>query len=169
MKMEQTECSEMLAYKFQMSGNYPEESIQRSEHGKSLKSRILSLLFAYVSLWVPENWFLYTPSPYFNMSKQSHRAISGEHRAWSSTGFVSQLKTGRLKPLCTPMHYSGTEVNLHSINLVFFQLSSCNFVKPWIQISAWWSVVLIVHKLSTLPKVFIVTAQPGLPQSLFLL
>jgi len=30
-KMEQTECSEMtFAYKLQMPGNYPEESIQRS-------------------------------------------------------------------------------------------------------------------------------------------
>jgi len=28
MKMEQTECSEMLAYKIQMLGNCPEESIQ---------------------------------------------------------------------------------------------------------------------------------------------
>ena len=28
MKMEQTECSEMLAYKIQMPGNYPEESKQ---------------------------------------------------------------------------------------------------------------------------------------------
>jgi hypothetical protein len=29
----------MLAYKIQMPGNYPEESIQHSEHGKSLKSK----------------------------------------------------------------------------------------------------------------------------------
>jgi len=28
MKTEQTECSETLAYKTQMPGNYPEESIQ---------------------------------------------------------------------------------------------------------------------------------------------
>jgi len=28
MKMEQTECSEMSAYKIQMPGNYPEESKQ---------------------------------------------------------------------------------------------------------------------------------------------
>jgi len=35
-----TECSKTLAYKIQMPGNYPEESIQHSEHGKSLKSRI---------------------------------------------------------------------------------------------------------------------------------
>jgi hypothetical protein len=28
MKMEQTECSETLAYKIQMPGNYPEESKQ---------------------------------------------------------------------------------------------------------------------------------------------
>jgi hypothetical protein len=40
MKMEQTECSETLAYKIQMPGNYPEESIQHSEHGESLKSGI---------------------------------------------------------------------------------------------------------------------------------
>jgi len=29
MKMEQTQCSETSAYKIQMSGNYPEESIQQ--------------------------------------------------------------------------------------------------------------------------------------------
>jgi len=39
MKMEQTECSETLAYKIQTPGNYPEESIQHSGHGESLKSR----------------------------------------------------------------------------------------------------------------------------------
>jgi len=36
-----TECSEALAYKIQKSGNYPEESIQHSEQGESLKSRKL--------------------------------------------------------------------------------------------------------------------------------
>jgi hypothetical protein len=39
MKTEVTECSETLAYKIQTPGNYPEESIQHSEHGESLKSR----------------------------------------------------------------------------------------------------------------------------------
>ena len=39
MKMEQTECSEKLAYKLQKLGNYPEESIQHSKHGNSWKSR----------------------------------------------------------------------------------------------------------------------------------
>jgi hypothetical protein len=39
MKMEQTECSEVLAYKIQMPENYPEESIQHSEHSKSVKSK----------------------------------------------------------------------------------------------------------------------------------
>jgi hypothetical protein len=43
MKMEQTECSETLAYKIQMPGNHPEESIEHSEHGRSLKSRTLRL------------------------------------------------------------------------------------------------------------------------------
>jgi len=37
MKMEHTECSETLAYKIQTPGNHPEESIQHSEQGESLK------------------------------------------------------------------------------------------------------------------------------------
>jgi hypothetical protein len=40
--MEQTECSETSAYKIQRPGNYPEENIQHTEHGESLKSRIIS-------------------------------------------------------------------------------------------------------------------------------
>jgi hypothetical protein len=39
MKMEQ--CSETSAYKIQTPGNYSEENIQHTEHGESLKSRIL--------------------------------------------------------------------------------------------------------------------------------
>jgi len=35
-----TECSETSAYKIQTPENYPEESIQHTEHGESLKSRI---------------------------------------------------------------------------------------------------------------------------------
>jgi len=33
------ECSETSAYKTQTPGNYPEEIIQHSEHGESLKSK----------------------------------------------------------------------------------------------------------------------------------
>jgi len=32
MKMEQTECSETLAYKIQTPGNYPEENIQQTDN-----------------------------------------------------------------------------------------------------------------------------------------
>jgi len=42
MKMEQTGRSETSARKIQMQGNHPEESVQRSEHGGSLKSRMVS-------------------------------------------------------------------------------------------------------------------------------
>jgi hypothetical protein len=41
MKMEQTELSETLTYKFQTPGNHPEESTQQSEKGESLKSSII--------------------------------------------------------------------------------------------------------------------------------
>ena len=40
MKMEKTECSETSAYKLQTPGYYPKESIQHTEHGESLKSRM---------------------------------------------------------------------------------------------------------------------------------
>jgi len=40
MKMEQTEFSETSAYKIQTLGNYPEENIEHTELGESLKSRI---------------------------------------------------------------------------------------------------------------------------------
>jgi len=44
MKMEQTECSEMSAYKIQTPENYPEENIQHTEHSESLKSRMCNFL-----------------------------------------------------------------------------------------------------------------------------
>jgi hypothetical protein len=40
-KVEQMECYETSAYKIQTPGNYPEESIQHSEHDESWKSRII--------------------------------------------------------------------------------------------------------------------------------
>jgi hypothetical protein len=49
MKMEQTEGSETSAYKIQTTGNYPEENIQHSQHGESLKSRRL-LASSYLSV-----------------------------------------------------------------------------------------------------------------------
>jgi len=47
--MEQTQCSEM-AHKMQIPGNQPKERIQHSEHGKSLKSRII------LSRWHSLSW-----------------------------------------------------------------------------------------------------------------
>jgi hypothetical protein len=41
--MEQIECSETSAYKIQTPGNHPEENIQHTEHGESLKSKIISV------------------------------------------------------------------------------------------------------------------------------
>ena len=47
MKNEKTEFSEKAAYKIQTPGNYPEEDIQHTEHGESLKSRILPFINSY--------------------------------------------------------------------------------------------------------------------------
>jgi len=39
MKMEEKECSETSAYKIQTPEDFPEDSIQHSDHGESFKSR----------------------------------------------------------------------------------------------------------------------------------
>jgi len=41
MKIEQTEYSETSAYKIQTPRNYPEENMQHTGHGESLKSSLL--------------------------------------------------------------------------------------------------------------------------------
>ena len=43
-----TECSETSAFTLQTPGNYPKESIQHTEHGESLKSRILRHVSMYL-------------------------------------------------------------------------------------------------------------------------
>jgi hypothetical protein len=48
MKMEQ--CSETSAYKIQTPGNYPEGNIQHTEHGESLKLRIVHECLLFSSL-----------------------------------------------------------------------------------------------------------------------
>jgi len=57
MKMELTECSETSAYKIQTPGNYPEENIQHTEHGESLKSRIIHLCAVFFFKMAEEKYF----------------------------------------------------------------------------------------------------------------
>jgi hypothetical protein len=45
MKLEQTEGSETLAFKFQTPGKNPKENIRHLKHGESLKSRNIILIF----------------------------------------------------------------------------------------------------------------------------
>ena len=58
MKMEQ--CSETSAYKIQTPGNYPEENIQHTEHGGSLKSRIHFLVDYRIMTPVLRLWTILT-------------------------------------------------------------------------------------------------------------
>jgi hypothetical protein len=46
MKMEHTECSKLSAYEIQTLGNYAEENIQHTEHGKSFEIRNIFLLLS---------------------------------------------------------------------------------------------------------------------------
>jgi len=51
MKMEKRQRSETSVYKIQTPGNHPKETIQHSEHGESLKSRIIQQLFVHKCYW----------------------------------------------------------------------------------------------------------------------
>ena len=42
--MKVNQCSETSAYKIQKPGNCPEETIQHTEHGESLKSRVIIII-----------------------------------------------------------------------------------------------------------------------------
>jgi hypothetical protein len=67
MNMEKTECSEMLAYKIQTLGNYPEESIQHSEQAKVWNQELWDVfvmdwvLFLHVPAVRPSWWIVFVP------------------------------------------------------------------------------------------------------------
>jgi hypothetical protein len=59
LKMEKTECSETSAYKIQMPGNYPEESIQHLDHSENFGDRLQSLF--------PQNAVYFVISSFFSV------------------------------------------------------------------------------------------------------
>jgi hypothetical protein len=69
MKMEQIECSETSAYKIQTPGNHPEENIQHTEHGESLKST--SGFFSFLRINWSENVPCCTKTKDFNDKSSS--------------------------------------------------------------------------------------------------
>jgi hypothetical protein len=71
MKMKQSECSETSAYTIQTPGYYPERSIQHSEHGESLKSRIIHLLKPTCSLSSPSSSFSFQSHLFFPFTVHS--------------------------------------------------------------------------------------------------
>jgi hypothetical protein len=75
MKGELTECSETLAHKSQTLGYQPKDRTQDSEHGKSLKSRIIILGFAETQV----------PPPAFNGSLSAGTAVTREEQERLST------------------------------------------------------------------------------------
>jgi len=63
--MEQTECSEMSAYKIQTPGNYPEENIQHTEQQK-FEIKIYNLCLKLVIYWLA----IYSHSLYLSQRDQ---------------------------------------------------------------------------------------------------
>jgi hypothetical protein len=53
-----TECSETSAYTIQTQGNYPEENMQHTEHGESLKSRIKQPYYTHNNLKITVRFYL---------------------------------------------------------------------------------------------------------------
>ena len=122
--MEQTECSETSTYKIQTPEDYAEESIQNSEHGESLKLRILrSLVFviAHISF------------PYFSLSFEAETWRRKAFLALSATDkycvrdvqmySVRNEWTWRLKGVCN----SDCTVTISAVwrNVLTFRVGNC--------------------------------------------
>jgi hypothetical protein len=71
MKMEQTECLQKPTYKIQTPGNYPEESIQHSESGETLKSRRPPTLLPNAIINIKKN---------YSTHKQNTPTLKSEHK-----------------------------------------------------------------------------------------
>ena len=81
MKMEQ--CSETSAYKIQTPGNYPEENIQHTEHGESLKSRIhflvdYRIMAPVLRLWTILTLLTLTPTSALDATLQRLNPLNAE-------------------------------------------------------------------------------------------
>ena len=78
--MKQTDYSETLAYNVQKARNYPEESIQHSEHGESLKSRMFTIAIKSTTSAVKANIFnfvfIYESSKAVRISSRATCALS---------------------------------------------------------------------------------------------
>jgi hypothetical protein len=57
--MEQTERSETSAYKIQTPVNYPEESVQHSEHSESLKSISFGGFLYFCTVFTLHSWRIF--------------------------------------------------------------------------------------------------------------
>ena len=80
MKMQQTECSEMWTYKMKMPGNYPEEIVQHTEHGESLKSVYLDLSHMLYLLQLNQFWMLLSgQKPWMKFSYKTILVIQHYH------------------------------------------------------------------------------------------
>jgi hypothetical protein len=88
MKIEQTERSETSSYKIQTPGNYPEQNIQHTELGESLKSVTKPKITRNSSLLFFENVQNCKESCDLNVKDQSE-ALSEPHQRYS---FEEQLQ-----------------------------------------------------------------------------
>jgi hypothetical protein len=81
MKMEQIERSETSAYKIQTPGNHPEENIQHTEHGESLKPLLLYFPDDYMITTSISSYlkFLLKTGPYFGPGQGQGNTLQGRY------------------------------------------------------------------------------------------
>ena len=125
MKMEQTECSETSAYKIQTPENYPEESIQHSEHGECLKSRRYTYNIS--QCWWVSSKQLIKSVGFKNLYRQFVSHLVGAQVGWVYLGFItvegtngwptSRTEDKLHKKLTSVKEVGGDDVELFSIVL----------------------------------------------------
>ena len=86
----------MSVCKIQMPGNYPEESIQHSEHGESLKSRLRTVCFTNYSLYLLQIYYYRQNNKYVPATRfQDLQYLDLDHECdtGSSATTVQSLKS----------------------------------------------------------------------------
>jgi hypothetical protein len=109
------QCSEVLALKLQTPVSNPEESIQHSENGKSLNSRLGLRCFQELWSWwdAHQIWGEHTPSPeewvYYD-GWQTQGESDMQEQAWRKTESISVYSTS-MSFGATSMSFGGVFLN----------------------------------------------------------
>ena len=141
----------MSAYKIQTPGNYPEESIQHSEHRESLKSRMYSVCVCVCNTGYssknkrPTRAWRHWWTARWTFSLQTRKRIELQRELYTTTGVKSISENVQSKYTSTAVHLTLFDIQYMTITMVQ-QNMSWFYVEGVTKI-----IILVVHAQAKLP------------------